>query len=541
MRQRARDDNFRVSNQQLEQFIREIPAFQDNGQFSFERYKQALQAQGMSQVMFEERLRQDLALQPLQEPYSEGGIVARAYVQRVLDVAEERREVELAVVEVEPFLAQVKVDDAEVKAFYDGNQARFQTPELAKVEYLILGLDGLAAQTAVDAAEVKQQYEQNIRQYSQGEQRQASHILVTVPAGATASEKAAAKKRAEELLEQAKKAPEKFADLAKQHSQDPGSKDQGGDLGLFGRGSMVKAFDDAVFAMKVGEIAGPVETDFGYHVIRLTDAKGEGALPLEKVRPQIEQELKRQKAGKRFAELAEQLQNLVYEQADSLAGAEKALNEKGAGVKVERTDWVGAQQALALARNNQKFVQALFSPESVQGKRNTEAIEIAPNTLIAGRIVEHKPAAPRPFDEVKADIVRQLQLRKASELAQAAGKEKLATLQKGGDAGLKFVGPQLLRRGQRVPAMSEEAAREVFRVDVARLPSYVGAGNERGGYTLVKVTKAVRPEAADEARLKSTSAQVEERLGREQFAGFLAALRQASEVKVSAKGSEAKK
>ncbi len=532
LQKRARDENFRVSDQQLERFIREFPAFQIDGRFSFEQYRQALQSQGMSQQMFEERVRQDLALQALQEPYNSGTIVSAGYVARVIELAEERREVSVATVDIEPFLAQVSVDEAQAKSFYEANQGAFQSPERVKAEYLVLSLDALAAATAVDAAEVKQQYEQNLKLYSQAEERQASHILVAAGKDAKPEEKAAAEKKAQEIADEVRKAPDRFAELARKHSDDPGSKDQGGDLGFFGRGNMVKPFEDAVFGMNVGDIAGPVETDFGFHVIRLTNVKGEGARPLAQVQAQIEQDLRRQKASRRFAELAESFQNLVYEQADTLAGVEKMLNEKGAGVKVERTDWVTREQALALAQNNAKFVQALFAPESIQGKRNTETIEIAPNTLMAGRVVEHQAAAPRPFEEVKADIIRQLQRKEASGLARKSGEEKLALLQKGADAGIVFGPSQPMARAPRPEGMSEETAQKIFRLDSSKLPAHLGAPSPSGGYSLYRVSKVIKPAAPDEDRLKAAAQQVEEQIAREQFSAFLGQLRAKAEVSV---------
>src|SRR6202011_4316319 len=176
-------------------------------------------------------------------------------------------------------------------------------------------------------------------------------------------------------------------DLAKKNSDDPGSAGQGGDLGAFARdGSMVKPFEDAVFSAKQGDIVGPVQTDFGWHVIKVTSIQPGKTLSFDEARPAIEQDLKRQKSSRKFVETAEQFQNLVYEQSESLQPAAKALN-----LQVQTTPFLSRAQVQSLGRNNAKFVQAVFSPESLQSKRNTEAIEVAQNTLMAARVIEHKP------------------------------------------------------------------------------------------------------------------------------------------------------
>src|SRR5262249_40243075 len=278
-----------------------------------------------------------------------------ANAERYLSLLEQQREIATATIDPDPFVKGVKIDDAQVKAYYDQNQSAFQTPEQAKIEYVVLTQDSLAQRGKVEPAEVKAAYDANARQYTTPEQRQASHILIAVKPDAKPEEKAAAKKKAEALLAQAQANPGKFADLAKANSQDPGSAQQGGDLGTFARGSMVKPFEDAVFAAKPGDIVGPVQSDFGYHIIKLTGITPERIQPLEEVRAQIEADMKRQKASQKFAASAEQFQNLVYEQADSLAPAAKQLD-----LKVETTPLITRAQAQQIALGNAKFVEGLF-------------------------------------------------------------------------------------------------------------------------------------------------------------------------------------
>ena len=531
MLQKATKERFRVTDSQLQQFIAELPVFQENGQFSPERYRQLLAAQNMAPVMFENRLRQELTMSPLQDAVALGGIVARGSGQRYLELLEQQREIAVAVVEPTGFVKEVSVDDAQVRSFYDANAKAFQTPEQARFEYLLLTQDALMAQVGVEPQEVRRQYDENARQYAQGEERRASHILIGIKPDASDADRAAARKRAGDLAAQARAAPGRFAELAKANSQDPGSAPQGGDLGSFARGTMVKTFDDAVFAMKPGEISDPVQSEFGYHVIKLDGITPAKARPFEEVRAQIESDLKRQKATQKFANAADQLQNLVYEQADTLKPAGEKL-----GIEVKTSPLVTRTQAQALALGSAKFVQALFSAESLQSKRNTEAIEVAPNALMAGRIIEHKPAAPRPFEEVKDEIRRQLVARGASELAQKAGREKLALLEQGKsakEAGVMFGKPVSLTRNQAQPGFPPDALARIFRLAPEGLPKYVGATNERGGFSIYQVQKVVMPPPPEAAKLNAAGSRLGDQLGRELFGAYLAALKAKTEIKIN--------
>jgi peptidyl-prolyl cis-trans isomerase D len=531
MQDQARRDHLTVSDEQLRQFISEIPAFQEGGKFSQARYEQLLSMQNPPQtpVEFAQSVRQGLMLAPLEEPISAANIVARSNVERYMGLLEQQRETAQTSIEADAFLKDVKIDDAAVKAYYDGNQGAFQVPEQVKLEYVTLSPDTLGATISVDPAAVRKQYDDNPRLYGKVEQREAAHILIAVKKDASAEEKAAAKKKAEEIAAEARKNPAQFAELAKKVSQDPGSAAQGGDLGFFARdGSMVKPFEDAVFGMKVGEIAGPVQSDFGWHIIKLLAIQPAQQQTFDQVKGQIEQDLKRQQAGRKFADAADQLQNLVYEQADSLQPVAKTLN-----LTVQSTPLLTRAQVQALAQNSTKFVQAVFSPDSLQAKRNTEAIEIAPNTLMAARVMEYKPAVPRPFDEVKADIRSQLEHRAASELAQQAGKAKLALLQEGKDAGLSFGKPVAISRSRPQPGFAQPALTAIFQADTAKLPAYTGAVNERGGYSLYKIERVIEPPPPDAARLTAFSNRVGEQIGRELAAANVASLRSKADVKIN--------
>jgi len=535
LQEQARQGRFRVSDAQLAQFISELPPFQVDGKFSKSRYEQLLAGQNMTPLTFEQRVRSELTLAPLQEPISAANIVARSNVERYLDLLDQQREVAAAVIATEAYLKDVKIDDTAVKAFYDANPTAFQTPEQVKVEYVALTPEAVASQINVDAADVRKQYDDNIKQYTKAEERQASHILIAVKPDASEADQAAAKTKADTLAAQARKNPAQFAELAKQNSQDPGSASQGGDLGFFARdGSMVKPFEDAAFSAKQGDIVGPIKTDFGWHVIKVTGVRPGKTLSFDEAKAQIERDLKAQKANRKFAEAAEQFQNLVYEQAESLQPVAKALN-----LQVQTTPLISRAQVQALGLNNSKFVQAVFSPESVQAKRNTEAIEVGPNMLMAARVVEYKAATPRPFDEVKDEIRRQLERKAASDLAQAAGKEKLALLEGGKDTNLTFGKPVTLTRNQPQPGFGQDALTRIFQVNADKLPAYVGAASP-AGFSIFKVVKVMSPPAADAARLDAFNSRVGDQIGREMFNAYLASLKSKADVKINQANLEKK-
>ncbi len=512
-----------VSDQQLQQIISEQPAFQDSGRFSRARYEELLRRQNMSPVGFENSLRRDLMLERMSDAYRATAIVPDAVAERLLRINSQQREVSQSVVEPGKFVAQVRLADGAAKQYYDAHQNEFQVAEQARLEYLVLALDTVASQVEVGADEVKQFYEQNARQYARGEERQASHILITVDAKASAEEKQAARAKAERLLKQVRQNPASFAELAGKNSQDPGSAAKGGDLGFFPRGAMVKSFDEAVFQMRVGEIAGPVESQFGYHIIRLTAVRGRG---LDEVKKQVELDLKRQKAGKKFAELAEQFNNLVFEQGDSLKPAADALK-----LTIQAGGWVSRNGSDNKLLNNQKLLQAVFSEDTVKNKRNTEVIDVGDNTLVAARVIEYKPASVRPFAEISAEINQRLTQQQAAQLAARHGRELLDKLKQGEGIALGWSAARLVSRDN-AQGYAGTALTGIFKADIGKLPAYAGVENAQGGFVLLKVTRVVDSETVGIAKRKAVSEELRQVLGQEELNAYVASLKLKADVKV---------
>ena len=513
-----------IPDAQLQQVISEQPAFQEGGKFSHARYEELLRRQGMTPVNFEITLRRDLMLDRVSEAYRSTAVVPNAVTERLLRINAQQREVSQSVLEPDRFVSQVKLEAGAAKQYYDTHPNEFQVAEQARLEYLALALDTIAAQSEVSADEIKQYYEQNSKRFSKSEERQASHILIAVDAKSSAEEKQAARAKAEALLKQVKQNPASFADVAKKYSQDPGSAAQGGDLGFFPRGAMLKPFEDAVFQMKPGDIAGPVESTYGYHIIRLAAVKGQG---LDDVKKQIELELKRQKSGKKFSEMAEQFGNLVFEQGDSLKAAADALK-----LPIQTSGWVSRSGSEDKLLNNPKLLQAVFAEDAVKNKRNTEVIDVGNNTLIAARVAEYKPASMRAFEEVRAEITKRLTQQQAAQLAARQGREMLAKLKQGGEvSGLTWGAANLLSR-ENSQGYTGPVLAEVFKADASKLPAYAGLENAQGGFVLLKVTRVVDAGAVDTAKRKAASEELRKLMGQEELDAYVASLKLKSDVKV---------
>lgn len=477
----ANKSNIVITTDQLRAIIAGVPAFQQDGKFSYDRYKAYVASQGMNEAAFEARLRDDLRKQALLQSIVESAMTPKTVSDRIDTLLREQREVRELRFSAEQFVPKVSVTDAQVAEFYDKNRALFETPESARVEYLVLSPETIAGAGSVAEAEVKAYYEQNKARYGTEEQRRASHILIS-----TEGDKDAARKKAEQLLAQVRAKPGDFEKLAREHSKDTGSAAQGGDLGLFGKGMMVKSFEEAAFGLKPGEISNVVESDFGFHIIKLTEVKPAEVKPFEQVRADIERDLKAQQAQKEFAKAADQFTNLVYEQADSLQPAADALKLK-------------VQKAEALTRRglpphiNARVVDALFAEDSLKSRRNTQAIEVGTNTLVSARIVEHKPASIRPLDEVKAQVRQLVERREAARLAREAGEAKLAELRKQpGDA--DFSPPRKVSRGN-PQGLPPAAVTAIMRAPADKLPAFVGTDIASDGYLIAQIVSIQAGEA----------------------------------------------
>lgn len=519
-----------ASNDAIRHAIASIDAFKVDGKFSSERYEAALRAQGMTPAGFEAQLRQDLTLQQLAGAVGQSGFQARTVADHLIALQSEKRAVMEYRLPLDGYLDKVKLADDAAKKFYDENSKQFELPEQARAEYVVLSMETIAAQLAVSDDEIKSWYESHKDRFQQPEERRASHILLS-------SEKLGkekAKSKAEDLLKEVQKNPGSFQDLAKKNSDDPGSAAKGGDLGFFARGMMVKPFEDATFALKEGEISGVVESDFGFHIIRLTGVHAAKSKPLADVKGEIEAELKKTAASRKFAEAAESFSNMVYEQSDSLKPAADKFQ-----LAIKQSDWIGRQANPANgALGNEKIVAALFSGDSVKNKRNTEAVEIGQNTLIAARLIDYKPATLQAFDTVRANIETLLKRNEAQTLAKKDGEIRLAALNNGEDK----LGWGSVKTVSRLDSrlLSPDAKAAVFKMETSKLPAYAGVELPGAGFALFKLIQiepGVRPDAKAEQGMQRQLSQLNMQ---EEIQLYLTALRNRYKVEINKLALEAK-
>jgi peptidyl-prolyl cis-trans isomerase D len=468
--------------------------------------KDAIGAQGMSSELFAQRLRQDLSMRQVLLGLTGTEFAPVSATTAALDAMFQQREVQVQRFDTKDLLSKVKPTDADIEAFYKDpkHATEFEAPEQSSIEYVVLDIEALKKGVTVSDDDLRKYYAENESRYGTPEERRASHILVKAEKGISAAERTKAKAKAEALLAELKKPQAVFADVARKNSDDPGSAQKGGDLDFFARGAMVKPFEDAAFALKAGETSGLVESDFGYHIIKLTTVRGGGKRSFEAVRAEIEDEVKKQLAQKRFSELAVEFTNMVYEQSDSLKPVvEKFKLELRTAKDVKRSAGPDVTGPLA----HPKFLAALFGNDAIANKRNTEAVETGASQLVSGRVVSYTRAHQLPLAEVTLQVREKVVQTQAAALARKLGEERLAALKKA-PATVLTESPLVVSRAKagELPRAVVEA---VLKAASSTLPAFVGVDLAEQGYAVAKLNKVLGrdPVAADAARAQSSYAQ----------------------------------
>ena len=492
-----------------------------DGKLDMERYKQLAASQGMTPEMFEMQVRSDLSNRQVIQGVQASAYATSAQTQTALNAFMQRREVQILNFPVTDYLSKVTVSDVDLQTYYEKNKAKYQSMESADIEFLVLDIETLRQSVTLNEQDLKSYYEQNLQRLSSKEERRASHILITATKEAPEAEKKVARAKAEELLKSVKAKPASFAEVARKNSQDPGSALKGGDLDFFGRGAMVKVFEDAVFSMKKSDISDLVESEFGYHIIQVTDIKAPKAQSFESLRPSLEADLKKEQAQRKYAELAETFSNMVYEQSDSLKPVADKLK-----LNIQKANQVARQPAAGQPKSvltNPALLNALFNEASLQKQRNTEAIEVAPSTLVSARVVKHQPAATLPLAEVKEFVKRALTQEKAAEIAKAQGEQRLAALKAktGSDALPNAIVISRENTQRQLPQVVDAA----LRADPSNLPSVNGVDLGAQGFAVVRVTKILPPEPENKALMAQAQQQFTQLWGTAETQAYIAQLK----------------
>jgi len=486
--------HFTVSDERLQRELMSIPQLaalrRPDGSIDVDAYKALIAAQGLSTEGFEANMRQDLVLRQVLGAMAASVPPAGAPGHAALDALLQQREVQLLRFDSKEQAAGINPSDADLAAYHKAHESQFRAPEQATIDYVVLDLDVLKAGVSVPEDDLRKYYAENAARYTVAEERRASHILINAAKDAPAEQRSQAKAKAETLLAELRKNPASFAEVAKKNSNDTASAERGGDLDFFARGAMVKPFEQAAFAMKPGEISNVVETDFGYHIIRLDALRGGDKKPFEAVRADIEDEVKKQLAQKKYAEVAEQFTNTAYEQADSLQPLIDKLKLKKQSATVQRAPAADARGALASA----KLLAAVFGNDAVKNKRNTEAVEIGPNQLAVARVVQYQPARVKTLAEVLPQVRERVITEQAAAAARKLGEARLAALRGGADA--SALPPALVLSRASAQTQPRGLADAVLRADAGKLPQWLGVDLGDAGYAVVRLV-AVKPLPAD--------------------------------------------
>ena len=517
---------FRITDQQLSQYIIGMPEFQKDGKFSQEIYDKVLQNNQLTPKKFEESIRNDLLIQQVRDGLQKLIFIPPNNLAETLKATSQQREISIAEFKTKEYMTKANIAEKDMQAFYDQNKSKFLAPEQVKAEFVVFSLANILPTINVTEDEIKSFYKANADKYQNQQQREASHILIAASKNAPPVEKAKAKAKAEDVLNQIRKNPKQFEELATKYSQDPESAKKGGDLGSFGRGMMVKPFDDAVFSMKVNEISNIVESDFGYHIIKLTKIIGEGG-GFDAMRPQIKAELIYQKGQEKFAALAEEFSNKVYEQSSSLDAVSKRFN-----LPIQKTDWISRNDSDKFFKN-EALMSALYAKESIKDHRNTEAIEVTPNNLISARVVDYKAQSTKPFVDVRKNIEDYLKFESAKKMVASEGEAALKSLT---DASSKIQWqPATLVDRKNTKGLSDAVVNHAYKMPTDKLPSYSGFIDGNNGYVIVKVNKVSFPNDSNEENKQAFASDYSEALSAEYLSAYLKGLKAKASVSVNQK------
>ena len=515
--QSAKSADFAFSREALDQLILQTPEFQVDGVFNAARFDQVLQQMGYSRVQFRQLLEQEMLIGQLRAGISGTGFVTDQQVENFARLEMQTRDFDTLTVPARS--DAIEVSDEQVSEYYEANADRFRTPEQVIAEYVELKKESFFDQVEVSDEELQALYQKQIANLA--EQRRAAHILIETGAESGDDE---AKAKIDEIAARVK-GGEDFAAVAKEASQDPGSANEGGDLGFAGPGVYDPAFEEALYALKEGEVSAPVRSEFGWHIIKLLGVQSPEVPSLESMRPELVRELKAQQVEQRFVEVSKQLEDSAFEASDLAQPAQEL------GLMVQTTEPFGRDGGQGIAANRQ-VVQAAFSDEVLVDGANSSVIELDPDTSIALRVKEHLQPAAIPLADVRDDIVEQLQQSLAAERAREKGEQLLADLRNGEQADGQWQTIEAAGRSQEgvAPALLQQVFRMPRPAEQGK-PSYAGVALSNGDYAVVRLNGVNEPEASlsDEEKLNFRRF-LASRMGQQDFAAFRQKLQAQAEI-----------
>lgn len=524
---------FNVSDTALRDNIANMPEFQENGAFSPTLYSQVLASAGINTRDFEQSQRGQLALQRVLGPVAASTAMLPSVMNQLEVALTEERGVRTRSFLVRDFESKVRISDEDLQTWYEANKQSLELPQQIKIEYLLL--NEAAASTDLPTfteEQLKQYYEQNKARYVQPGRVNISHILVILPAGASDAEREAAQAKARELAEKAQADKADFAQLARENSQDEGSARDGGELGWISKGAWPAVLENAIFALKKGDVSGVIEGPNGFHIFKSNEVQPEQGESFEQARSKVQDEVRKQLASERFADMASKLTNLVYDNEDNLEAAANALGldlKQADGITRQglipasqvEGDLAAAKSPDAAVLDDSRVRQALFNADALASRKNAGVVEVSPDTLIALRVVDVNAAHVPSLDKVRTIAQENLRREKASALAVQAGEDYLKQLNEGAQP--DGFSEQFAVSRAEFPEMDEALLNKVLANPVDKLPAYVGARQPQG-YTLVQVL-SYEPGKAGNPGLSMLTAQLDQALARTETQAVLQAMR----------------
>jgi len=528
MREAADKGGYATSDERLIAFYRNDPQFAPfrgpDGTIDKARLEMAVAAGGMSVKGLEARMRETLALRQVTLGMTGSVVAPAAAASAAFDALYQQREAEVERFDARAYTAKVNPTDADIEAYYKdaANQAQFLSVEQADIEYVVLDAETVKKDITVSEDDLKKYYTENLKHYTSPEERRVRQILIK------GEDRAAAKAKAEALLADLKKNPASFGEVARKHSQDPGSAERGGELDIaIARGDTDKDYEAALFALKPDELSSVVATPDGFYILQLQSAKGGEVRSFESVRAEIEEVVRKQLVQTRYTEAASEFRNIVYEQSDSLQpAADKFKLTVQTAKGVTRNPTPGVEGPLA----SPKLREALFGSDVLRNKRNTEAIDTKPNQLTAARVVAYHPSVVRPLAEVRDQIKERLVASQAAALARKEGEARLAAAKAAPATALKAK-PVAVSRAK-ATEFPRDVIDAVLKVPAASLPAVTGVDLGPQGYAVVRVNKVLGrdPSVADP---KQTQDQYAQAWGAAESDAYYQALKTRFKVKVT--------
>ncbi|WP_339516737.1 SurA N-terminal domain-containing protein [Pseudomonas sp. RL_15y_Pfl2_60] len=506
--QGATEAKFGFSEAALDQVILMTPEFSVDGKFNAERFDQVIRQLGYTRMQFRQMLRQEMLIGQLRAGLAASSFVTDEEVQAFAALEKQTRDFATQTIKADP--APVTVSDDDVKAYYDAQSSQFMSPEQVVVQYVELKKDAFFDQVKVADKDLQDAYKAEIANLT--EQRDAAHILIEVNDKVSDDQ---AKAKIEEIQKRLQNG-EDFAALAKELSQDPGSANNGGDLGYAGPGVYDPEFEKALYALDKDQVSAPVRSSFGWHLIKLLGVQAPQVPSFDSLKEKLVNDLKEQKVEKRFVEVSKQLEDSAFEASDLAQPAQEL------GLKVETSKPFGREGGEGITANR-KVVEAAYSDDVLEGGSNSAVIELDPSTAVVIHVKQHLKPEQLKLEEVADSIREHLTTVRASEAAKAAGEKQIAQLAAGDSSS-----------GNEQWAVTEAAARAQEGVDPTVLqalfrmpkpadgkPTYTGVSLASGDFVVIRLDGVSKQEQALTDEEKTTYRRVlASRIGQQDFAAY---------------------